>query len=163
MRTAGIAGYRRRRRVRTTRPEPANQKVPDLLGRDFTATVPNNKYVGDITYLPLPPGHQRVCGRGDRLLLTPCRRVGDRRSHAHRTRRRYPQGRRRAAGHPVRVHSDHGRQYTARDFAQPCKDLGVTQSLVRIGHGIGANQFPSRRWYGHTVPSYPQLRRLDIS
>jgi hypothetical protein len=48
MRTAGIAGYRRRRRVRTTRPDPAAQKVPDLLGRDFTAATLNVKYVGDI-------------------------------------------------------------------------------------------------------------------
>ena len=48
MRAAGIAGYRRRRRVRTTVPEPADQKVPDLLGRDFTAATTNSKYVGDI-------------------------------------------------------------------------------------------------------------------
>jgi transposase InsO family protein len=48
MRSTGIAGYRRRRRVRTTVADPANQKVPDLLVRDFTAAVPNTKYVGDI-------------------------------------------------------------------------------------------------------------------
>ena len=41
MRTAGIAGYRRKRRVKTTVPDPADQKVPDLLGRDFTAAAPN--------------------------------------------------------------------------------------------------------------------------
>ena len=56
MREHGIVGYRRRRRVRTTIPEPADQKVPDLLGRDFTAPAPNCRYVGDITYLPLA-GH----------------------------------------------------------------------------------------------------------
>ena len=56
MRTAGIAGYRRRRRVRTTVADPANQKVPDLLSRDFTAAVQNTKYVGGITYLPLATG-----------------------------------------------------------------------------------------------------------
>ena len=56
MRGAGIAGYRRRRRVKTTQPDPANQKVPDLLKRDFTAPVINVKYVGDITYLPLATG-----------------------------------------------------------------------------------------------------------
>jgi transposase InsO family protein len=56
MRTAGIAGYRRRRRVKTTSPDPANPKVPDLLSRDFTAPAPNLKYVGDITYLPLSTG-----------------------------------------------------------------------------------------------------------
>ena len=41
MRENGIAGYRRRRRVRTTIPEPADHKVPDLLKRDFTAPAPN--------------------------------------------------------------------------------------------------------------------------
>jgi hypothetical protein len=29
-------------------PDPANQKVPDLLNRDFTAATTNLKYVGDI-------------------------------------------------------------------------------------------------------------------
>jgi transposase InsO family protein len=53
---AGIAGYRRRRRVKTTVPDPADQKLPDLVGRDFTASAPNTKYVGDITYLPLTTG-----------------------------------------------------------------------------------------------------------
>ena len=48
MRTAGIAGYRRKRRVRTTVADPAAAKVPDLLGRDFTAAVPNTTYVGDL-------------------------------------------------------------------------------------------------------------------
>jgi hypothetical protein len=56
MRGAGIAGYRRKRRVKTTQPDPANQKVPDLLKRDFTAPRPNTTYVGDITYLPLATG-----------------------------------------------------------------------------------------------------------
>ena len=37
-------------------PDPADQKVPDLLKRDFTATQINTRYVGDITYLPLATG-----------------------------------------------------------------------------------------------------------
>ena len=56
MRQQQIAGLRLRRRVRTTIPEPANQTVPDLLGRDFTAEAPNQRYVGDITYLPIADG-----------------------------------------------------------------------------------------------------------
>lgn len=36
MRAERIRGYQRKRRVRTTLPEPADQKVPDLLERDFT-------------------------------------------------------------------------------------------------------------------------------
>ncbi len=51
-----IAGVRLRRRVRTTIPEASDQKVPDLLKRDFTAPAPNRRYVGDITYLPLASG-----------------------------------------------------------------------------------------------------------
>jgi transposase InsO family protein len=56
MREHGITGLRLRRRVRTTVPEPADQKVPDLLNRDFTADAANQRYVGDITYLPLDDG-----------------------------------------------------------------------------------------------------------
>lgn len=45
-----------RRRVRTTVLEPSDEKVPDLLKRDFTAEQPNTKYVGNITYLPIADG-----------------------------------------------------------------------------------------------------------
>lgn len=56
MRSIGLAGVRLRRRHRTTIPDPAAAKAPDLIGRDFTASKPNTKYVGDITYLPLDGG-----------------------------------------------------------------------------------------------------------
>jgi hypothetical protein len=54
MKAHDLAGIRLRRRVKTTVPEPADTKYPDLLKRDFTAQAPNQRYVGDITYLPLP-------------------------------------------------------------------------------------------------------------
>ena len=56
MRAEGIRGYVKKRRVRTTIPEPSGQKVPDLLKRDFTAKAVNERYVGDITYLPIGDG-----------------------------------------------------------------------------------------------------------
>jgi transposase InsO family protein len=59
MRVFGIEGVRLRRRHRTTVPDPAVAKAPDLIGRDFTADEPNAKYVGDITYLPIDGG--RFC------------------------------------------------------------------------------------------------------
>lgn len=49
MRRFGVQGLRLRRRVRTTVPDPAAAKAPDLIGRDFTAGQPNQRYVGDIT------------------------------------------------------------------------------------------------------------------
>lgn len=39
MRGVGIAGYRRKRRIKTNVSDPAKQKVPNLLGRDFTAAA----------------------------------------------------------------------------------------------------------------------------
>ena len=51
-----IAGYVKKRRVRTTIADQADQLVPDLLKRNFTADAPNQRYVGDITYLPLADG-----------------------------------------------------------------------------------------------------------
>lgn len=50
MRLQGIRGYVKKRRFRTTIPEPSGHKHPDLLQRDFTAEAPNQRYVGDITY-----------------------------------------------------------------------------------------------------------------
>ena len=53
MRRFGVQGLRLRRRTRTTVPDPTAAKAPDLVGRDFTAPAVNQRYVGDITYLPV--------------------------------------------------------------------------------------------------------------
>ncbi len=52
MRQEGLEGVRRGKKRRTTIPdEAALERARDLLQRDFTATVPNEKWVCDITYL----------------------------------------------------------------------------------------------------------------
>ena len=56
MRENGIVGVHLRKPVRTTVPAPDAAAVPDLIRRDFTASAPNTKYVGDITYLPVGDG-----------------------------------------------------------------------------------------------------------
>ena len=48
----GIAGASRRRKLRTTRRYPAATISPDLLERDFTAERRDERWVGDITYVP---------------------------------------------------------------------------------------------------------------
>jgi transposase InsO family protein len=53
MRRFGVQGLRLRRRVTTTIADPAASKAPDLIGRDFTAPALNQRYVGDITYMPI--------------------------------------------------------------------------------------------------------------
>ena len=135
MRTAGIAGYRRRRRVRTTVADPANQKVPDLLVRDFTAARPNTKYVGDITYLPLATGGNLYLA----TVIDCCSRRVAGWAIADHMRTELVEDALKAAD-SLRggltgsiFHTDHGSQYTAMDFAKLCRDLGVTQSMGAVG------------------------------
>jgi transposase InsO family protein len=135
MRGHAIAGLRLRRRVRTTIPEPADQKVPDLLHRDFTATAPNRRYVGDITYLPIADGSnlylatvidcfsRRLAGWAiAEHMRTDL--VTDALGAARDTRRSL-------AG--TIFHSDHGAQYSSKAFADHCLRLGVTQSMGAVG------------------------------
>ena len=61
MRTAGIAGVRRGKRVRTTKPDPGASRHPDLVGRDFTATAPNQLWVTDLTFVSTWAGVAYVC------------------------------------------------------------------------------------------------------
>jgi transposase InsO family protein len=135
MRTAGIAGYRRRRRVKTTVADPANQTVPDLLGRDFTAAVPNTTYVGDITYLPLATGGNLYLA----TVIDCCSRRVAGWAIADHMRTEFVEDALKAAdslrgGLTGSVfHSDHGSQYTSTDFAKLCRDLGVTQSMGAVG------------------------------
>jgi transposase InsO family protein len=135
MAAAGIVGYRKRRRVRTTVPEPADQPVADLVKRDFTAEAPNRLYVGDITYLPLADGtnlylatvidcySRRLAG----WAIADHMRTGlveDALNAAAATR---------GSLTGAIFHSDHGAVYTSRAYAKLCTDLGVTQSMGAVG------------------------------
>lgn len=135
MREHGIRGYQKRRRVRTTIPEPSGQKVPDLLGRDFTAQAPNQRYVGDITYLPLADASnlylatvidcysRRLVGWAvaDHMRTS---LVEDALQAAAATR---------GSLSGAIFHSDHGSVYTSKDYARLCAELGVTQSMGAVG------------------------------
>jgi len=135
MRENGIAGYRRRRRVRTTIPEPADQKVPDLLKRDFTAPVPNQRYVGDITYLPLSDGENlylaTVIDCYSRRLVGWA--VADHmRTELVEDALKAAQTTRGSLAGAI-FHSDHGSVYTSAAYARLCADHGVTQSMGAVG------------------------------
>lgn len=135
MRAVGITGYVKKRRLRTTVPQPSNAKVPDLLKRDFTAQGPNQRYVGDITYLPIADGTNMylatVIDCYSRRLVgwaianhMPTDLVADALKAAATTRGSL-------AG--AIFHSDHGSVYTCKDYATLCTSLGLTQSMGAIG------------------------------
>ena len=135
MRTAGIAGYRRRRRVKTTTPDQANQKVPDLLRRDFTAPAPNTRYVGDITYLPLATGSNLYLAT---VIDCYSGRVAGWAIAEHMRTELVEDALKAADAFRVSLagavfHSDHGSQYTSTAFAKLCGALGVTQSMGGVG------------------------------
>ncbi|CAL9624936.1 hypothetical protein SUDANB6_05950 [Streptomyces sp. enrichment culture] len=127
----GSKGVRLRRRHRTTVPDPAATKAPDLIRRDFTADKPNTKYVGDITYLPIDGG--KFCYLATVIDLASRRPAGwaiadhmradlvtDALAAAVRTR-----------GTPTGsiTHTDHGAPYTSRAFTEACSSAGVRQSM----------------------------------
>lgn len=135
MRTIGLEGVRLRRRHRTTLADHAAPKAPDLIGRDFTATEVNTKYVGDITYLPVsgskPLYLATVIDLASRRLAgwaiadhMRTELVSDALTAAERTRGSL-------AG--AVMHTDHGSQYTSRAFAEICRSAGVRQSMGAIG------------------------------
>lgn len=135
MREAGIEGLHLRKKVRTTVPAPADQPVPDLLERDFTATEPGNRYVGDITYLPIE--------EGDFLYLATVIDLYSRRvvgwSIADHMRTSLvvnaleaARAERGSLSGSI-FHSDHGAQYTCAEFARVCEGLGVAQSMGVVG------------------------------
>lgn len=135
MRAAGIRGYQKRRRVRTTVPEPSSQKFGDLLKRDFTAPAPNQRYVGDITYLPIADGTNlylaTVIDCYSRLLAgwaiadhMRTSLVEDALSTAKATR---------GSLSGAVFHSDHGSVYTSTDYTTLCRRYRVTQSMGQIG------------------------------
>ena len=134
MRERRIAGLRLRRKVRTTIADPDVTPVPDLIKRDFTAPEPNQRYVGDITYLPFDGGNLSLATVIDcysRRLVgwsvadhMRTELVADalRATHAQR-----------GSLHGAVLHSDHGAQYGAKDYPELCRELGVKRSMGAVG------------------------------
>jgi putative transposase len=137
MRQAGIQGAKRRGRPwRTTMPDPEAQRRPDLVERDFSASVPNRLWVADLTYLRCWQGllflafvidafSRRVVG----WQLAPHMRttlvLDALRMALHQ----------RGPGADVELvhHSDRGSQYTSIDYTQELTDHRVLASVGSVG------------------------------
>ena len=135
MRLEGIRGYAKKRRVRTTIPEPSGQKYPDLLKRDFTAEAPNRRYVGDITYLPLADGTNLYLAT---VIDCYSRRLAGWAIAAHMRTELVEDALKAAAATRGSLtgaifHSDHGSVYCSKAYATLCDTLGVTQSMGAVG------------------------------
>ena len=125
---------RRRKRRRTTIADPAAAPAPDLVGRRFTASRPNELWLADITCLPTREGwlflavvldafSRRIVGWSMRDDLK-AELVVDALAMAV-TRRKPPVG--------VVHHSDRGSQYTSLAFGTTLRESGLVASMGRRG------------------------------
>ena len=137
MRSHGIEGAKRRgRRWRTTRPDPAAHRRPDLVERDFTAPAPDRLWLADLTYLRCWEGMVFFAFVIDAF----SRRVVGWQLAAHMRSTlvldalRMALGTRQPGADVELVHhSDRGSQYTSIDFTQELSDHRVLQSVGSVG------------------------------
>lgn len=135
MRAAGIRGATRRRRVRTTRPDPEAPRPADLVRRDFTAQAPNRLWVTDLTVVATRTGAAYVC-----LIVDAFSRliVGWRVASHMRTEMvldalemaRHSRGAHIAG---LTVHSDAGSQFTSIRYSERLAELGAAPSVGSVG------------------------------
>lgn len=109
--------------------------MPDLLKRDFTAEAPNQRYVGDITYLPIATGVNLYLAT---VIDCYSRKLVGWSIAEHMRTELVADALKAAAGlrgglAGAIFHSDHGAQYTSKDFAVLCAKLEVTQSMGAVG------------------------------
>jgi transposase InsO family protein len=135
MREHGLQSRKRRRfRVVTTDSKHAHPVAPNVLGRDFEAVAPNQKWLADLTYVPTDEGWLYLA-----LVLDLYARklVGWAMSET------MPQeltlsaldvalGWRDPDAGLVH-HSDRGSQYAAKDYRKKLKARGITVSMSRKG------------------------------
>lgn len=135
----GLQGRTRRRRRSLTRPDKAAAPAPDLLRRDFTADAPDQKWVGDFKQADTDAGPVFLASVED---LYSRRMLGFATSDRHPTAELAEAALNMAAATRggdvtgVIFHTDRGSQYTAADFAEACRRLGVTQSMGRTGSAL---------------------------
>jgi putative transposase len=141
MRRQHLVARRIKRRGGLTRQDKTAPKFPDLLRRDFTASAPNCRWVGDMTEIPTGPA-----GRGPKLYLATVIDLYSRRLLGAAT-GLHPDaelacdaikmavaargGQEHVTG--VIFHTDRGSTYTADTFTALCRRLGIRQSMGRVG------------------------------
>ncbi|MER7282592.1 IS3 family transposase [Dactylosporangium sp. NPDC000244] len=135
MRQRGIAGKHLRRRRRTTIPDPAAAPVTDLLRRDFTATAPDQRWCGDITYLRVGTGWLFLATVID---IATRRLIGWSINTHMRTSLVIDALKAAVAARGGQVdgvifHTDKGSQYGSTAFAAVCDRHGVRRSTGRTG------------------------------
>lgn len=131
----GLVARGRKRRRNLTRQDRSKTPFPDLVQRDFTAAEPNAVWVGDMTEIPTDEGKLYLATVIDlysrRLLGYPTSVHPDADLAGQAIKMAVVARGGEVAG--AIFHTDRGSTYTAGSFTALCQDLGIRQSMGRVG------------------------------
>ena len=132
----GIAGKHGRRKLKTTERDKKAVPAGDLVERDFSASAPDELWVGDITYVPTGEGWLFVASVLDVFsrALVGWSIAEHMRTELCSDALKAAAAARGGTGLTGTIfHSDHGAQYTSDDFKALCRAMGITQSMGTVG------------------------------
>lgn len=130
-----LSARRSSQRIVTTQSDPTARFAPNVLDRKFTATMPNEKWVADVTYIATEEGwlylavvmdlfSRRIIGwamaavQDDQLVVRALHMaLTSRQPHAN-----------------LLHHSDRGSQYTSSDYQQLLTSWHIQVSMSRTGN-----------------------------
>lgn len=163
-------------RLSLTDHDPAAGPVPDLVCRDFTATAPGEKMVGDITYIPTWEGWVFLATVIDCYSKAV---IGWAMSDNYKT----PlisaainmAARNHKVGNGAIFHSDRGSNYTSAEFVEALRGHDIRQSVGRTGtcydnamaesffaalknERVHRTQYPTRKHAMNDIARYIELR-----
>jgi transposase InsO family protein len=135
----GLFARPKKRRRGLTKADKTAPPVPDLVGRDFHASKPNEKWCGDFKQIDTDEGP---------VFLASCEDLFSRRMLGFALADTYPNAELATAAINMAVavrggdvtgvifHTDRGSQYTSAPFALACTSLGITRSNGRVGSAL---------------------------
>jgi putative transposase len=140
MRANRWRGVTRARKVRTTIPDPAHTRAPDLVKRNFKASRPGQLHVADFTYVPLDGGgfgYTAFCIDAFAGLIAGWECSLSKETAFVQKAIRQAAALRARQGHPLDGkavhHSDAGSQYTSVRFAETLMLAGLAGSVGSVG------------------------------
>ncbi|MEU8319676.1 IS3 family transposase [Nonomuraea sp. NPDC048881] len=142
MRTLGLQGVRRGKKIRTTTPDPGHERASDRLRRDFTATRPNAIWVADFTHVSTWCGVVYVAFVVDIYFRAIVGWAASLTKHTTLVLDALDMAlwRRGRTGHPVGpgliAHSDAGSQYTSFRFTTHLLTAGIDASIGTVGDAL---------------------------
>lgn len=135
MRAAGIEGLRKGKKFRTTRPDAAAERHPDLVERDFTADRPNALWVSDITYVATWSGFAYVYFIVDAFsrMIVGWRVASHMRTDMVLEALEMARWKRGTILEGLISHTDAGSQFTSVRYGDQLTELGALPSIGSVG------------------------------